>query len=66
MTSKLTLSIDKTVVEEAKKFAIENNTSLSKLIENYLVRLTQDNDEKTKHITPLVKSLSGILKLDKL
>jgi hypothetical protein len=66
MTSKLTLSIDKIVVEEAKKFVIEKNISLSKLIENYLVRLTQDNDEKTKHITPLVKSLSGILKLDKL
>ncbi|MGL6267871.1 MAG: DUF6364 family protein, partial [Chitinophagaceae bacterium] len=37
MDTKLTLSIDKQIIEAAKKYARNTNTSLSNLIENYLV-----------------------------
>jgi hypothetical protein len=64
MDTKLTLSIDKSIIEEAKKYARKRNTSLSNLIENYLVSVTEKSKGETNEITPLVKSLSGVLKLD--
>ncbi|ULQ56808.1 DUF6364 family protein [Flavihumibacter rivuli] len=63
MDTKLTLSIDKDVVEEAKKYARKRNTSLSHLIENYLVSVTSKGKDQENEITPLVKSLSGVLKM---
>lgn len=61
METKLTLSMDKEVIEEAKKYARKKNTSLSKLIKTYLQNITRNKTEKDMEITPLVKSLSGIL-----
>jgi hypothetical protein len=62
MDTKLTLKLEDTIIEKAKEYAKNNKTSLSKLIENYLLNITGDkeNDEK---ITPLVKSLSGVINL---
>ena len=60
MDKKLTLSLNKDVIERAKKYAKENNISLSRLIENYLQALT-DNKTKEIEITPLVESLSGVI-----
>lgn len=62
MDKKLTLSLNKTVIEEAKIYAKSNNISLSKLVESYLVAITRKNKKKLP-ITPLVKSLSGVIKL---
>lgn len=59
MNTKLTLSINKAVSDKAKKYARRKKTSLSKLIENQLVKLTGDNNDK--EISPLVKSLSGVV-----
>ncbi len=64
MDKKLTLSLDKTIIESAKKYAKSNNISLSKLIESYLQSLTKRNED-TSEITPLVESLSGVISLDK-
>ena len=61
---KLTLSLDGTVIENAKTYAKSNNTSLSKLIESYLAMLTKSKKKPT-NITPLVESLSGVISLDK-
>ena len=36
MDTKLTLKLDREIIEEAKKYAREKNISLSKLIESYL------------------------------
>lgn len=60
MDAKLTLKLDQTVIEQAKDFAREKGTSLSRLIENYLQSLTNEKRQNPE-ITPLVKSLSGIL-----
>ena len=63
MDSKLTLKLDSTVIERAKKYARQNNISLSRLIENYLQFVASQN-EKTPEVTPLVESLTGVITLD--
>lgn len=62
MDTKLTLKLDEAVIEKAKDYAKVKKTSLSALIENYLQKITNDKKDKKK-ITPLVKSLSGIIDL---
>ena len=61
MDNKLTLKLDNQVIERAKLYARKKNTSLSKLIEAYLQLLTSSNKSDSEEITPLVKSLSGVL-----
>jgi hypothetical protein len=64
MDTKLTLKLDEDIIEKAKEYAKARKTSLSVLIENYLQKITSDKKTETK-ITPLVKSLSGIIDLPK-
>ena len=63
MDTKLTLKLDNSIIEKAKNYAKKKNTSLSKLIESYLGKLVTPND--TNEVTPLVKSLSGVIDLPK-
>jgi hypothetical protein len=66
MDTKLTLKLDKYVVEGAKEYASSHNKSLSRLIESYLKSLlnneNQDSD-KDFEITPFVKSLKSGVKI---
>jgi hypothetical protein len=62
MDAKLTLKLDKVTIEKAKLYAESRKTSLSKLIEGYLQMLTKGNAKK-EPISPLVKSLSGVIEL---
>lgn len=62
MDAKLTLKLEQTVIERAKDYAKQRRTSVSKLIENYLQKITDENKAEGE-ITPLVKSLSGIINL---
>ena len=64
MNTKLTLNLEQNIIEKAKHYAKSHRISLSKMIENYLQKITNDNEEKEK-ITPLVKSLSGIITIPK-
>jgi ABC-type transporter Mla subunit MlaD len=64
METKLTLRLKKEVIDQAKKYANDHDTSLSKLIENYLEAVTNISEEED-HISPLVKSLSGVIQLSK-
>lgn len=61
MNTKLTLTIDKAVIEEAKAFAKEQGKSLSGIIENYLKTLPKE--KKQDGISPNVKKLVGVVKL---
>lgn len=63
MDTKLTLKLDNSVIEQAKTYAKKKNTSLSKLIESYLGLLVDPQD--SQEVTPLVKSLSGVVDLPK-
>ena len=64
MDAKLTLKLDKDIIHRAKLYAREKNSSLSSLVENYFIFLTDRNEVKVTEITPLVKELSGIIKVD--
>ncbi len=59
MNTKLTLTIEQTVIEKAKKYAKDKERSLSNLIENYLKALTKEGDSNEIELTPIVKSLKG-------
>lgn len=62
MDSKLTLKLNGDIIEKAKRYARARKISLSDLIENYLQKLTSEKKSK-KDITPLIKSLSGVIEL---
>jgi len=62
MDTKLTLKLEQSEIEKAKEYAKTQITSLSRVIENYLLNLTNEKNPEDK-ITPLVKSLSGIIDL---
>lgn len=60
MNTKLTLNLNKEIIEDAKNYAKSQRLSLSKLIENYLNSVTQKT-RKQASVSPLVESLTGIL-----
>lgn len=62
MTSKLTLAMDKTVVERAKKYAYQRKLSLSKLVEFFFSSLTADTKGKRTTISPITATLVGMVK----
>lgn len=60
MNTKLTLNLNKTIIESAKDYAKNNKTSLSKLIETYLNSITK-KENSTDDVSPLVESLTGVI-----
>ncbi len=62
MNTKLTLQLNKEVIEKAKEYAQTQNTSLSKLVEVILSKLV--SDDQKQELSPLVKSLSGVVALE--
>ncbi len=65
MNTKLTLTIEKEIIEVAKKYAKEKGQSLSGLIENYLKLITTDRRQITpEKLSPRVQKLRGIIKTD--
>jgi hypothetical protein len=56
---KLTLSIDETVIERARKYSDLHRTSISRLVSNYLNALASDDPESG--LSPAVRRLMGIL-----
>ncbi len=67
MKRKLTLSIDKKIVQHAKEYAKAKNISVSILVSNYLrslnsgVKLTPYNE-----LSPRLKKLTGAFKVPKI
>lgn len=64
MNIKLTLTIEQSVIEKAKKYARERERSLSDLIENYLKALSNE-DTSEDDLSPKVKALKGSFKMPK-
>jgi hypothetical protein len=58
MTTKLTLSIESGVIEQAKSYARSHNKSLSRLIENYLKSLVLER-ENTLEEPSMLYNLKG-------
>jgi len=63
MSTKLTLTIEGTIIKNAKLYASKEERSLSDLIENYLKALTIEVKPQKNELTPKVKSLKGSFKL---
>lgn len=62
MTTKLTLTMDDSVIDSAKKYARGRGKSLSDIVENYLKSITlQEN--RDEQLSPKVTALMGSIKL---
>lgn len=62
MTTKLTLTVEKSIIERAKSYAKNTGRSLSELIENYLEAITEEGGEKN---SPKLNEIVGSVKLPK-
>ena len=66
MDTKLTLKLDKSVIERAKVYAASQNRSLSKMIESYLRSLTESSTKNQKEdieISDFVKKMATGVKV---
>ena len=79
MKTKLTLSLQEDVIEQAKAYAKDQETSISSLVENYLKVITSATRKEGEQLkieeesvnyksenTPIVQRLRGILDPDKI
>ena len=62
MHTKLTLRLDSRLIERAKRYAREHNTSLSALVAGYFALLGRKAAKNSLESDPLVESLRGVLK----
>lgn len=63
MSTKLTLTIEKDVIQKAKKYARKKNRSLSDIIQNYLKTLTSGEKHPDDGSGQIVNSLRGSFKM---
>ena len=61
METKLTLKLDESIIDLAKKYAYKRQKSLSKLVEDYFRGLGNEEVSDNFAINPIVKELSGII-----
>ena len=62
MDTKLTLKLDKEVIEQAKHYAERRGLSLSRLVESYFLRLTESEGSPQEELKGVVAELAGVLK----
>ena len=66
MNTKLTLTIEKEVIDVAKVYAKEKGQSLSEMVENYFKILTSERGEfQERQLSSKVRKLRGIIRVDK-
>ena len=64
MNTKLTLSIDDSVIRDAKEYAQQNGRSVSELVESYLKAITSPTRKKKTKLPPHIKRWQGAFKTD--
>ena len=62
MNTKLTLTIEHSLIDKAKRYAKGKGRSLSDIIENYLKVMIKDDNIKVIDSTPVTSSLRGAFK----
>ena len=62
MTTKLTLTMEDSVIDSAKKYARQKGKSLSDIVENYLKSIATPEDT-TEKLSPKVIKMMGVIKL---
>ena len=63
MNTKLTLKLNKSSIERAKRYAKRNKQSLSGIVENYFEIISDKGLSNDIEISPNVLELTGIIKL---
>jgi len=61
MTTKLTLTVEKTVIERAKIYAKKTGKTLSEIIESYLNSIVIESEKN--ELSPKLKKIVGAVKL---
>lgn len=61
MTTKLTLTVEKSIIQRAKSYAKNTGRSLSEIIETYLATITQES--YTTDLSPKLKKIVGAVSL---
>ena len=59
MNTKLTLTIEQSLIEKAKEYAKGKGRSLSDIVENYFKAIVTEDEFTTKDSTPIADSLRG-------
>ena len=59
---KLTLSVDESVIERARRYSERHQTSISRLVSTFLEALAKE--EPDSNLSPTVRRLAGILPAD--
>lgn len=62
MNTKLTLTIEQSLIDKAKKYAKGKGRSLSDIVENYLKVIIKEDTTKVIDSTPITSSLRGSFK----
>lgn len=65
MTTKLTLSIEKAVIQRAKEYALKTGRSLSDLVESYFDQLTSTDAVEVNGLSPELRKLFGVANISK-
>ena len=63
MATKLTLTIDKAVIERAKRYAEKTGRSLSHLVESYLNNITKSEPDLKEKLPEDLRKLFGSISL---
>jgi formiminotetrahydrofolate cyclodeaminase len=63
MTTKLTLTVEKSVIERAKSYAKNTGRSLSQIIESYLETITKEDENR--EMSPKLRKIVGAVRLPK-
>lgn len=66
MQKKLTLRIDENLIEKVKYFSEKHGKSVSKIVSDYFSILLEKYSQSNSEITPIVQSLKGALKGQKI
>jgi ABC-type branched-subunit amino acid transport system ATPase component len=61
MTTKLTLTVEKEIIEKSKSFAKKTGTSLSNIVENYLTTIVEEKQEA--QVSEKLSKIVGKVKL---
>lgn len=65
MNTKLTLTIEQSLIEKAKQYAKSEGRSLSDIVENYLKVIVKEGNARVIDSTPIASSLRGSFKAPK-
>lgn len=62
MQAKLTLRLDKKLIDRAKLRSRKTGKSLSQMVADFFVLMDQETSEKLNELPPLTRSLKGALR----